>query len=795
MILFLFGFNLKAQEIELSYQNENLVQVIEDLKSQYSISVSYNPSIVEQCEVSIQEKYSSIIEALKSLSSICGLIEVKFLNGVYVFSEIELIKVSNKYRFRGKVVDQKTGDVLAYSSILVGNTGFSATEDGYFNFEAISPKLRFKASYIGYELADTLVEYGEFIELKLNPKGVDLNVVEVRVEDKGLNNEAVGEVKVNHEIASFLPGSNNNTLYNLLRLQPGILAAGEQTQDYFIWGSYKGQSQVKYDEMTLYSSGNRMDDIGVINPLMIRHVNIYKGAYSVEKGDRIGGLVELKSKNGNIKKWGIETQLNNDMLGSIVNVPLGRSTFQLASRHYLKGTQSQTDKDNNDLSDQWTYNFRDQNIKLYHQFRQDYLKLSYFNSYEDEHVMDQLEVKDVYYILNSKFNKRQKGYSFQYYDVNTSNLLKYSIVSSTLKNAFDNSSLLKSEKEDENAYRYTHTDVNEFNFKIDYNHFSKGNHSPKFGLSYLINGVGFRQDSTEYELDPFQDTISRLQLYGLDLYSINNKLSVEYGLKLEQDIKVDYPVSIQPRFSLNYIQNKSLKWKLSGGRYQQFVYENSYITLDNDQVFFWELTDASIPLTSLQSLFGAIWEQNKVTIETEVFYKNIDGLTRLIEQNEKGDNRLYKGQARAYGLDLFVKKRFAKHEVWSSYTLSKTEEVFEDVYDEYVRSPQDQRHELKLAGIFEMGKFNFSINQVYGSGIPEFIGTKYIGNAPYYSRLDMALLYRIEKKKYQSKIGVSILNVLNRDNVRYNNFFNFTDEKVYLKAIGFTPRIFFSYSM
>ena len=53
---------------------------------------------------------------------------------------------------------------------------------------------------------------------------------------------------------------------NLLRLQPGILASGEQTNDLIIWGSYEGHSQVLFDNFTIYGLKNFNDNISAFNP-------------------------------------------------------------------------------------------------------------------------------------------------------------------------------------------------------------------------------------------------------------------------------------------------------------------------------------------------------------------------------------------------------------------------------------------------------------------------------------------------------------------------------------------------
>ena len=82
-------------------------------------------------------------------------------------------------------------------------------------------------------------------------------------------------MKVNANIARYLPGQGDNSIFNLLKLMPGIQAAGEQTTDLSIWGSSPGQSMVTFDEFTLFGMKNYNDNISVVNPLVVKNMEIF----------------------------------------------------------------------------------------------------------------------------------------------------------------------------------------------------------------------------------------------------------------------------------------------------------------------------------------------------------------------------------------------------------------------------------------------------------------------------------------------------------------------------------------
>jgi len=111
-----------------------------------------------------------------------------------------------------------------------------------------------------------------------------------------------GEIHLNHQVGSYLPGFADNSLYNLLRLQPGVLAAGEQANDLIIWGSYSGQTGILFDGFTLYGLKNFNDNIGIVNPFMVKDIKLMKGAYPADYGGKAGGIVDITGRNGNLTK-------------------------------------------------------------------------------------------------------------------------------------------------------------------------------------------------------------------------------------------------------------------------------------------------------------------------------------------------------------------------------------------------------------------------------------------------------------------------------------------------------------
>ena len=97
----------------------------------------------------------------------------------------------------------------------------------------------------------------------------------------------------------------------LLRLQPGILASGEQSSDLIIWGSYEGQSQIVFDGFTLYGMKNFNDNISAVNPFMAKDIKVLKGGFGAEYGEKAGGIVDITGLDGNRLSPSVQLNINN----------------------------------------------------------------------------------------------------------------------------------------------------------------------------------------------------------------------------------------------------------------------------------------------------------------------------------------------------------------------------------------------------------------------------------------------------------------------------------------------------
>ena len=115
----------------------------------------------------------------------------------------------------------------------------------------------------------------------------------------------------------------------------------------------------------------------------------------------------------------------------------------------------------------------------------------------------------------------------------------------------------------------------------------------------------------------------------------------------------------------------------------------------------------------------------------------------------------------------------------------------------YTLAPHHQQHELKMAAIFNIGKFYLSSDYVYGSGL-ELIREVFKDETDNvsYNRFDAAITYRFTPKRFSGEVGFSIINFFDTQNLKYTNLKTiqlgqeYGNVRVYSNSVPFTPVIF-----
>ena len=827
LVIFLFLFlpftRLFAQQnIEINAKNIPLNKVITDLRNRYDIKLSFNDDKLSQYKININHQFKTLDEALVFILK--GLpLKFENSNGVYIIASEKPFLSSDKRLISGRVLDEKSEESLPFSSISINGYALTTDLKGNFSYATYTDSaFNLQVSYLGYYKLDTIVNPSNNLEIKLRQNSINIDEVifsYLAPEKAGNINGNGGNLKLNKSVGPYLPGNSDNAVYNLLRLQPGILASGERANDLIIWGSYQGQTKVAFDGFTIFGLKNFNDNIGAINPLISKDVSVKKGGYGVEQGDRVGGVVDINGLEGSMLKPSLNVGLNNLIVNLSASTPVfkntslvvaARQTYYNLSQNYTSSTTANNRNEIRklvDLTIKPDYLFKDANVKFSGRNAVgDNYFFSFFSGSDQLNSAFETQQGKTTINGNNDENNTQYGASGFYNKIwRNGGISNITLTSSgLLSNETDLLNLIV-EKTVKSTFQNSKNNIEEQSLKFTHNLPLNNKFNLYSGSGLILNNTSFKENATDIDNIDYKDDIKRFYSFIESPYFFTSKFKITPGLRTDVQLGQD-KIFFQPRLAALYNFDQRFKLSLSWGIYRQFIAYTPLIDDDGNYKYQWIVCDGkTVPVYKSQHwVVDGAYEYHQFWINTSFYFKHNDQVTRL-SQNKDGINTVY-GDGRSYGMDFMIKKEYKSNAIWAAYSLSRTQERFSKRINQstvrvYERAPQDQRHELKFAGLLSLAPFYLSANYVYGSG---FRSTKLSDdpsiNVLAYNRFDTAITYKFDAKKYRLETGISVLNLFNTQNLKSSNYQRIPTEtattvNIYAQSVPFTPTIFLKLSL
>lgn len=786
-------------QFHISQTPKTLKEALQELHAQESFDYSLPGDVANDCIIEDEQTFTSLPAALEYMANHCSL-HVKQINSTYVFSVLQ----NNEINF--VVFDRGNLEPLPLTNVSLNGRSHYIQPNGRVNVVLNTDDDLLSFSHLGYEsrilsafdIGDTVFMY---------PKVNHLSDFEFAVQADQKQNTSIGPyskgvdytddhvLHINHRMAKNIP-TTSNTLYNLLRLQPGVLAAGEQTQDFIMWGSNKGESAIIFDGITLFRTATFDENISSLSPLVIRDISLYKGGYNVDFTNRIGGVVDIQGIKGQSKQWTTNLNLNNRILSGQTNVPLGKvSNLILAGRTtFFNGLKFEKNIANDSLKYESDHQFRDLNLKwtLLPKKGKEQIEVNLLSSAElQEDRYEDSTSADL--STNRNYNVNQKGGSAFYQHLwNEKHSSKFSVNHTQLQykelNAVFERGPFANNSDVKKRDVYTSSYMSQSQFALGHKWNTKiAQIDFKSGL--LLNASFVNKDTSKFVGKRVGDASVRWESLMKAKFQWG-KLSVTPGLINEYDLQRNESF-LSPRLGVVYDLTSRISWSVGLGIYRQYATEIATLDELGNAYYTWEVLEKTEdPMMAKHVQTKVSYRNEEWLVIGEVYYKESEHLKRYL----LGDNlstTVHYGDNRSQGFDVMVKRQWGKFDTWGTYTLSKVEERF-SYFDAYAYHPaaQNQQHELKMALGVNLKSFYFSTNYVWGSGVSNNYELDKLNLVPY-NRWDAALLYQKQVKRFKIETGLSFLNILNSYNVRLNSYtFLPNDRVVYSTATPFTTSLF-----
>ena len=716
----------------------------------------------------------------------------------------------NKFTLSGTIRDASSGETLIGATVRITGASTAATltnNYGYFALTQPEGTYTVSVSYTGYAAIVKTINLIKDTKLNEELKSA-IDLAEVTVNANNRKNENVksaqmGLERIDMKSLNSIPVLlGEKDILKTIQLLPGVKSGGEGNTGFYVRGGAADQNLIILDEAVVYNSSHLLGFFSTFNADAIKDVSLYKGGMPAQYGGRLSSVLDVKMDDGNNKEFKFQGGIG--LIASRIKaegpIVKDRGSFMVSFRRtyidlFLRSSPDSTVNGS-------TLNFYDINAKANYKINDK--NTIYISGYFGK---DNIGVKDLF--------ENNWG------NVTTTIRLNH-IFSDRL---FSNTSLIY------NNYNYTVRLLNDatnfkatslvrdFNFKEDLQYFSN-KHTLRFGLNatqHRISPIDIDSDEASQV-----NSLTQERRYGIesaayisDEWAVNEHLNFLYGVRLaafslmgpgnfstydadgntlstENVAKGKFHknyFNLEPRFSVSYLFNEQNSIKASYNRNTQNVHilTNATSSSPTDQ---YVLSSTNIkPEIADQVALGYFKniQDNNYELSGEIYYKwmqnQIDykNAAELLANSNVESELLY-GVGRAYGLELFVKKKFGKLNGWVGYTLSRTERKFTELNNgKYFPARQDRTHDISLVGIYNMTKrWTFSSSFIYSTGnavtypagkysiggqMAYYYTERNAGRMPYNMRLDVsATLEGKPGKKYQSSWNFGVYNLLARKN-------------------------------
>jgi hypothetical protein len=639
---------------------------------------------------------------------------------------------------KGKVVDRKTEQGLGDVSVMEKGSMKGVTTDpsGFFRLPLTPGEHTLEFSFLGFSPYDTTIFITENTKIMVSLLPLRFSVDEVTVTGNRkpdlVSASEMGSFTLTSREMSMLPSLLGETdPLRMIQLTPGIQTSSTGGSGFYVRGGGVDQNLILYDKTLVYNPGHLLGLFSVFNADFIKDVTIHKSGIPAQYGGKLSSVISLTTDKGNNDSLVVKGSAGIIFSKCSVNGPLfqGKGTFIVGARRtyiglvvrpVVKGLASSTaflNKDN-------VYNFHDLNAGFS------------LDITENDQITGSL------YYGRDNYRLIQQGLS-------QDNALDWgnALAGIAWRHRFSTNADLHT------TFSWTTYDFNFSGVHGDYffglssameDLHLKSELNMKNGRHNFITGI----ELTEHRFSPsaiyantggFDLNIARAQnaraleggIFISDLFTITPKLSVTGGLRLSffnhhgpyesytRDAlgqitdtvswsgteSLAFYMHPEPRATVKYQMNRESSVKASYMRMAQYVHLATSTSASLPLDIWLPTTRDTKPMTGDQVSVGYFRSIRNKSLEFsgELYYKRMfnkpEFLRGIVYSSLDGalESNIVQGFARSYGMELYLAGETGKYSGWLSYSLSRTENRFEEILGGlFYPAKYDRTHDLSL---------------------------------------------------------------------------------------------------
>ena len=763
---------------------------------------------------------------------------LKRLTLLFLFLGSIITLNAQKYTISGYVEDAGTGEKIfmanVYNSLKMQGT--ASNSYGFYSLSLPSGEIKLVCSYVGYKpfnLTFKLHKDTAIIIHLIQSMQLQEVVVKSGASENKLRSSQMGVNEISLKTVKSLPAFLGEVdPIKILQLLPGVQTGTEGSTGLYVRGGGPDQNLILLDGVPVYNASHLFGFFSVFNADALNTITLIKGGFPARYGGRLSSVLDIRMKEGNMKKIVGEGSIGLVASRFTLEGPIikDKASFIISARRTLLDVWAAPLAHAIDPKDPIPgYYFYDLNAKLNYKFSEkDRLYLSMYSG-------DDL---GTYNKDNASKTNATSSDNFRLSWGNLTTALRWNhLYGSKL---FSNTTLTISRYNfdthiryyDENKgvtsdYESTYSSgINDAAARIDFDYVPAPGHYIRFGISnimhnfnpgvmaYNLNATGGVNNNNKLTYGGNSVSAQEQGLYVEDDYQVTKKLKMNLGLHLSGfAVQDQWYKSLQPRLTLNYIVNDRFSLKAAYSDMTQYLHllSNSNIGLPTD--LWLPSTNRVKPMDSKQYAVGFVYAINSMfDLTVENFYKDMKNMIEYKEgavywgQYDDWQDKIESGDGWSYGSEFLLEKKTGKTTGWIGYTLSWNNRKFANINSgQTFPARYDERHDISIVINHQFNKkVDLGLTWVYSSGpaftlnaeemmfyspdkttgaiIIQSAGTRNGFRMPAYNRLDLGFNFHRNKRWGERVWRVGVYNLYSRR----NPFFIYTKNQTSVDASGNT---------
>ena len=295
-----------------------------------------------------------------------------------------LVFSQEKITISGYIEENLNGEKLIGATVYDLNSlqGTITNDYGFYSLTLPKDSINLRISFSGFQ-TQFIKQYAED-DITLNIKLSDVLLKEVEIignQEQVHQRSEMSTIDLSMDKVKSLPALlGENDIMKTIQLLPGVQSGSEGSSGVYVRGGGPDQNLILLDGVPVYNASHLFGFFSVFNADAIQSTKLIKGGFPSRYGGRLSSVIDIKMKEGNMKKFHGEGSVGLissklTLEGPIVKdktsflISARRTYIDLLARPFISLAQKNNNTDPNSSStNSGGYYFYDVNAKINHKF-------------------------------------------------------------------------------------------------------------------------------------------------------------------------------------------------------------------------------------------------------------------------------------------------------------------------------------------------------------------------------------------------------------------------------------------